>query len=835
MRSRQQRIQTLYEISLTIEARDTLDETADEALSAYLQKLNCSVGAVFRVGARGGQTDLSLVTSIPSNPKRNDLFQAARDRLTSIVQTETTDSTGTSSGVRSDGERVLGDRTQADVPAESSVEDALPVANTVEGSAQYHLMSLPGFGVLLLGKQGGSIDTETVSALDPLNEKLSKALRSNVTEAQLRTERDRFEAVFDAIPEPVVNVVIDDGTEYILRANKAFRKTFGYEDTSLRWRTLNSLIAPDGEALDTAELVDTLERAEPLTDEVERSTATGTGHFLFSAVPVTATDATEYFGVYVDITEQKEREQTLEDLYVAAQDILGDKSRQRVCTETVEVIESVLGYAGTGVHLYDRDSEALEPVATTEQVQERLDDGAPSYTDRETVIWQAYEQGERLKIDDIRAFDGTLPGGETPTESAIILPIGVHGIIITSAFEPHAFDDKDVYFLQLLSQLVEIALDRTVSEEGLETAQRAIRESLRAETHEEMARIVLEEIPDILDLPVAGIWKHRPAQQTLEPLYTTHQAAQLFDTVPTFSTGESLAWKTFETGTTTIVSDVSKHPEAYNPETPIKGEIIVPIGDFGVLTAGSTYKNSFTQLDADILEILATNLEVVAEVIDNRQDINLLDQVIARVLRHNVRNKLTPISGYADEIVDKADEPITAYAEQIIESCAELEKTAEHAREMRKVIQNRSEMTRVSLGTEVRSAAAAVEQEFPEGELVSHIETTPEVTAHPEISTAFRHLIRNGFEHNESNNPCVEVTVEQRSAGITVEISDNGPGIGSYELSILDEHGESELDHSSGAGLWIVDRVLEYSEALLEFNVSNGTIATITFSSDTVS
>jgi PAS domain S-box-containing protein len=833
MRSRQQRIQTLYEISLAIETQDTLEETADKALAAYLQKLNCSVGAVFRAGPASGHTDLSLVTSIPANPERNDLFQAAYDRLTGLVETATTSRVASSDGHPSTAAAWETDTTAGAV--EDAFERELPVSVTVDDTDQYHLLALPNFGVLLLGKQGGSLDTETVSALAPLNEKLAKACQSNVTSEQLRTERDRFEAVFDAIPEPVVNVVIEDGIERILRTNTAFRETFGYEDVSLRGRNLNSLIVSEDEWVDTAALVDALAQREPLTDEIERQTATGTGHFLFSAVPVTATDRTEYFGVYVDITEQKEREQTLEDLHVAAQDILGDQSRQRICTQTVEVIESVLGYSSTGVHLYDRDTEALEPVATTEQVHERLGDGPPSYTDRETAIWQAYEREETVKIDDIQAYDGALPAGETPTRSAVILPIGVHGVLITSAYEPRAFDGEDVYFLRLLGQLVDVALDRAVSEEGLETTQRTIRESLRAETHEEMANVVLDEIPDMLDLPVAGIWKHRPAQQTLEPLSQTKQANELFGQPPVFSNGDSLAWETFETGTTTIVSDVSEHPEAYNPGTPVKGEIIVPIGDFGVLTAGSTYKNSFSELDADILEILATNLEVVAEVIDNRQDIDLLDQVIARVLRHNVRNKLTPIRGYADEIVEKGDEPMTTYAEQIVKSCTELKKTADHAREMRKIVQNRSQVASVSLGTEVRAAAAAVEQEFPDCELVSHIEATPDVTAHPEIATAFRHLIRNGFEHNESAHPRVEITVEQRQSGITVEISDNGPGIDSYELGILDEHSESALDHGSGAGLWIVDRVLEYSEALLEFDVSEGTTATITFSSNTAS
>jgi signal transduction histidine kinase len=144
----------------------------------------------------------------------------------------------------------------------------------------------------------------------------------------------------------------------------------------------------------------------------------------------------------------------------------------------------------------------------------------------------------------------------------------------------------------------------------------------------------------------------------------------------------------------------------------------VPVGDFGVLIAASTRAGSFTRLDAEILEGLAANLEVLASVIETREDTRLLDQVIARVLRHNVRNQLTPIKGYADMIGEESDGRIQTYAERIAESGDELEKTAEHAREMRSIVRNRNRMTTLSLGAEVREAAATVGAEFPEGDLV---------------------------------------------------------------------------------------------------------------------
>jgi PAS domain S-box-containing protein len=831
MSSRQQRIQTLYEISLAIEPRETLENTADRALSAYLQKLNCSVGAVFRVVGTADGIGLSLTASIPSSAGRTDLFQRASSRLENLARTSEPQSVCFDDGSGDHRERAGGGvETARETRGRNLFEEQLPVAERVDGSGEYHLMELPGFGAILLGKRGGTVDPGTVSSLSPLNEKLAQACRSNLTERKLREQRDRFEAMFDAIPESVVNVVVEDGTERIVRANEVFKETFVADETPVFGQDLNELVVPDEQSVNTEALTGALDRGEPLESELRRETASGSGHFLFSGVPVTASEENEYFGVYVDITEQKERERTLEELYDAAQGLLSKKSQQQVCSQAVQTIESVLEYPAVGIHLYQRESEALEPIAVSERIRKKLDGEPAGYTDKKTIVWQAYDERESVRIDDTREFDGTLPDEETPTRSAVILPIGVHGVLITSAFEPDVFDDQDVYFLRLLSRLVAIALDRAASEAGLTAVQRTMRDALHADTHEEMAARVLEEIPQTLDLPIAGIWKHRPANQQLEPVDHTAQAAELVGEQPTFSEGSSIAWQTFAERTTSVVPDVSKLNDAHNPETPVKGEITVPVGDFGVLTAASTQKNSFTELDAEILETLATNLEAIAEVIDSRQDIDLLDQVIARILRHNVRNELNSISGYADIITEEAEEPISEYAQRIVDDCGTLERTAAHAREMREVVRNRDKISTVSLGTTVRTAAESVNEEFPDYELAVHIAKTPEVTAHPELGTAIRHLIRNGFEHNDSDAPCVEVVVERRPNGPTVEITDNGPGIDTYELEILDEHGESALEHGSGVGLWIVDRIIEYSEALLEFEATaQGTTAAITF------
>lgn len=824
MTSRQRRVQTLYEISLGIETGETLGETADRALSAYLQKLNCSAGGVFETPGAADQTEPTLVASIPANPSRNELFRSAQAHLGDI----TLDLGHTASGHSG---RIDGSPTEASAATSArGVADALPASGTVEGAGTYYLFDLPGFGVLVLCKRGGSLDIETVSALEPLNDRLGQACRANRRERSLREQRDRFEAIFAATADPTVEVVIEaNGTERLKRANDAFESTFGYSDEPIQGRDLNELITPDDQPVETDAVRETLAAGEPFRREVRCKTPDGIGYFLFTAVPVSAAHRTEYFGVLVDITDQRERELTLQELYAAAQNVLTEDSRDQICRTAVQTVESVLGHSTVGVHLYDRDSGALEPVMTTAAVREQLSVESLTYTDRESVVWDAYRRGEPIRIDDTGAFDGHLPNEETPAESAVVVPIKKHGVVVTSAPKPDSFTDEDVYFLRVLGQLTAIGLDRKLNERGLRKTQEVARRALQKHSHENMVESVLAELPEALNMPLMGIWKHRPARQGLEPVAVTDRSERLFGDPPSFSDGDSLAWRSFETNSTLVTGNVASHPDVYNPETPIEQEVIVPIGDFGVLIAGSTYAESFGDLDVEMLESLATNLEAVAEVIDSRQDLDLLNQVIARILRHNVRNKLTTIMGYTSEIESTADEPVREHARRALDSCRALEKTSRHAREMRTIVNRRSDIIPIDLKPVVQSAVKNVGSEFPDGKLKVDIGDVPTVTAHRELQTAIAHLIRNGFEHNDSSVPRVEVSIRQNEENTRIQISDNGPGIDPYELAVIDEHAESALEHGSGAGLWIVDRVVQYSEAAMTVVTDNGTTATITF------
>ena len=280
MTDRQRRIQTLYEISLSIGPKATLTETADDALLEYLQKLNCSVGAVFQHHTTPDGSEYDTIVTIPADPESNATLQAMIDAL-------------------------------PDGASDESLADQLPISDHTDDGAHFCLQELPDFGVLALGKHGGEIDDITRSSLRPLNEKLAEACRSKLIERRHRIERNRFEAVFDAIPEPVVNTVVDDGVERVKQVNTPFESVFGHSAAAARGQPIETLITPvDGEETGEQTEPTAVGGDEPATASYE--TEDGPCEFLVRRVAVGGPEADEYIHLYVDISVEKQHQQELE-------------------------------------------------------------------------------------------------------------------------------------------------------------------------------------------------------------------------------------------------------------------------------------------------------------------------------------------------------------------------------------------------------------------------------------------------------------------------------------------------------------------------------------------
>ncbi|MGM0398193.1 MAG: PAS domain S-box protein [Halobacteriota archaeon] len=132
-------------------------------------------------------------------------------------------------------------------------------------------------------------------------------------EEALQEERDRLNAVFETIPEPIAHVRFEGDEPIVVDVNTPFVETFGMAVEDLNERSINDVIVPES-VLDEARAIDTSADSTDFVERtVQRKTDDGVRDFVLRATRFDVSDGDrESIVAYLDITEQKERQRELE-------------------------------------------------------------------------------------------------------------------------------------------------------------------------------------------------------------------------------------------------------------------------------------------------------------------------------------------------------------------------------------------------------------------------------------------------------------------------------------------------------------------------------------------
>ncbi|USZ69765.1 GAF domain-containing protein (plasmid) [Halorussus salilacus] len=187
--------------------------------------------------------------------------------------------------------------------------------------------------------------------------------------------------------------------------------------------------------------------------------------------------------------------------------------------------------------------------------------------------------------------------------------------------------------------------DQKTYESTLEVLHDATRELMRAETKPEVCDIAVETARAELELPLTGGWLYDEASERLDPVATTDESESVVGDHPAFEPGESLAWRVYETGDPAVFDDVRDEEPVHNPDSDIRSEAILPLGEHGVLVSGATEVGAFDELDCDFLELLATNTETALE----RAEREATHRQLTSELRESKR-KIEQLHGIATRI-----------------------------------------------------------------------------------------------------------------------------------------------------------------------------------------
>ncbi|WP_435345640.1 PAS domain-containing protein [Haloarchaeobius sp. HRN-SO-5] len=152
----------------------------------------------------------------------------------------------------------------------------------------------------------------------------------------------------------------------------------------------------------------------------------------------------------------------------------------------------------------------------------------------------------------------------------------------------------------------------------------------QAEDAAEICSVAVHAASELLDLPLTGVWLLDDERGVLDPTAATMGAHSELGGLPQFYEGEGLVWDVYRDGEPTVFDDLHQEADRYNENSPLRSEIIVPIGTHGVLMTGSTVVDGFDDTDVELVSLLASNTEAALDRADREKMLQDRNKSLAR-------------------------------------------------------------------------------------------------------------------------------------------------------------------------------------------------------------
>ncbi|WP_302080707.1 PAS domain S-box protein [Salinibaculum rarum] len=568
-------------------------------------------------------------------------------------------------------------------------------------------------------------------------------------------------------------------------------------------------------------------------------TASGETRWVTDNTKIVRTDGeiTHYLGYLIDITEQKRLEATLRESERSLRELtdIASGTEREFDEKLAALLELGTERLGLPYGFLTRIDDETQRVVQAVGSHPQLQTGAVA-PKSESYCRKTIQQDSVLDIQDAAAegwdgdpayerFDLGCYIGET-----VVVDGDQYGTLCFAdqASRDHAFSDTERAFVELLVQWVSYELTSDAFETKLQEMNDTARQLMAAPSREEIAAITVESAKSVLDMPENGVWWYDESTDTLVPECMTAEADALFSEQPTLEQGNSLAYDAFQAGEIRVYDDLGETDGLYDEQTDLQAEVIVPFGEYGLLSAGSTDQQAFSETDQSLLEVLSATVEaalgraeresVLRETQRKLKQSNEELEQFAYAASHDLQEPLRTVSSYLTLLErrygDELDDDATEFIDFAVDG----------ADRMRKMIQALLAYSRVDTrGQSFESVDVPTLFERVTDNLKLTIEetdatvTTPtadlSVTGDPsQLVQMFQNLVENGIKYN-TDTPRVDIRASHDDGMVTFEVTDNGIGMEDGQTDEIFEvfqrlHTREEFD-GTGIGLSICRKVVD--------------------------
>jgi PAS domain S-box-containing protein len=221
--------------------------------------------------------------------------------------------------------------------------------------------------------------------------------------------------------------------------------------------------------------------------------------------------------------------------------------------------------------------------------------------------------------------------------------------------------------------------------------------------------------------------------------------------------------------------------------------------------------------------LLIPEARVITELLEHQRRV----EVYNRVMRHNLRNKLTIIEGMAGEIERSTDDDrIATLADTVRSASNRIDDIVEQIREFDHLRQQDCEAERV----DVAKLLGDLADDYATDGTTVRTDADPGTTIYTNralLKLVLSQLLENAVEHG---GPTVRLTAARTAHddGVEIAVHDDGPGIPPDEFDSLYGETASQVEHTTGIGLLISQWGTTELGGDIEFESDEGEGTTVT-------
>ncbi|WP_211086531.1 hybrid sensor histidine kinase/response regulator [Halarchaeum nitratireducens] len=607
-------------------------------------------------------------------------------------------------------------------------------------------------------------------------------LADRVRDLDVAAGDDRaVEMKLPAIEAAPVGIAISDphrADNPLVYVNERFEALTGYDESEILGRNCRFLQGEETAEAAVAELRAGIDAEEHVSVEVLNYRKDGTTFWNQVDVAPLYDDAgelTHFVGFQRDVTERHEHEARVE-ADAAKLEALFENS-----PDMIEVLDAAGGRRAVNRRLCDElgyEESTLLDMAVWE-------------TDRLTTPDEVRERLAGMDDGDRRRFEGELERDDGST-----FPVEVHLI---------RFDvDGERRFVSVIRDVTE----QKRREETLRALYQSTQSLMDAADQQAVADEAVETARSVLDRPLNTLWLYDEDADALRPAATTAETRAVFDGLPTYTGGESLAWEAFQNGEVAVYDDLGAEEGRYNAETVVGSEITLPLGPYGVLTIGSRETDAFDDEETWRARLFARTVESALAQTHREEELRAQRAELERqndrldafagVVSHDLRTPLNVADGYLELMAADVDDERIAKARDALDRMdGIIEETLTLARQGRTV----GEMEDVGLSELARRCWERVET----GAATLDVESDRALRGDRDrLQHVFENLFRNAVEHGGD-----DVTVGALDDGGGFYVADDGAGIPPDQHDVVLEPGHSTGGDGVGFGLAIVAEIVD--------------------------